>query len=128
MSPALVVGATIGVVVAATTLWALVDLTRCDVAYLPKWAWGVGIVLLSVIGVAAYAVFGRIPQGADGPMIARLSRQTDEQPSTGGELMIVGMAIGLAIGTALGQLALGMAVGLAVGAALDAYRAHQSGH
>ena len=43
MSPALAVGLTVGALVAAITVWALIDLTRHDVAYVQKlWERGIG--------------------------------------------------------------------------------------
>jgi hypothetical protein len=114
-----VIGVVVGLVAVAITVWGLVDLTRREVEHLPRWAWAAVIVLLSVVGVAAYVTLGRVPPGDDRPLVARLSRQEDSDA----ELMVWGMVIGMVVGTAVGQLALGMAVGLAVGAAADAWRA-----
>lgn len=124
MSPSLLLGIAVGVVVVAAVVWALVDLSRREVAHLPRGAWAVMIVLLSIFGVGIYVLVGRIPADGGQPLLTRL-RSDEEEGQV--EYMVWGMVLGMIVGTALGQIALGLAVGLTVGALIDAYRARR-GH
>ena len=63
-TPALVALVAVGVIVLVAMVACLVDLTRRDVRYLPKWAWALVIVLVSFpIGAIVYLVVGRVPPG-----------------------------------------------------------------
>ena len=65
-TPTLVALVAVGVVVLAAMAACLVDLSRRDVRYLPKWAWALVIVLANFpIGAIVYLVVGRVPPGTE---------------------------------------------------------------
>jgi ABC-2 type transport system ATP-binding protein len=65
-TPTLVALVAVGVVVLAGMAACLVDLSRRDVRYLPKWAWALVIVLANFpIGAIVYLVVGRVPPGTE---------------------------------------------------------------
>jgi ABC-2 type transport system ATP-binding protein len=63
---------TLGLVVVAAVsvvVWCLVDLSRREVRYLPKWAWALIIVLGNVpVGPIVYLLVGRVPKGEERPV------------------------------------------------------------
>jgi ABC-2 type transport system ATP-binding protein len=59
----------LAVVAVAAVVWCLVDLSRREVRYLPKWAWALIIVLGNVpVGPIVYLVVGRVPEGEETPV------------------------------------------------------------
>jgi ABC-2 type transport system ATP-binding protein len=56
----------LAVVAVAVVVWCLVDLSRREVRYLPKWAWALIIVLGNVpVGPIVYLLVGRVPEGEE---------------------------------------------------------------
>lgn len=58
------IAALVPLVVAALAwiAYCLVDLSRSEVRYLPKWAWGLFVVLSVPIGGIVYLIVGREPR------------------------------------------------------------------
>lgn len=50
------------VLLAAFVIYCLIDLSRSDVQYLPKWAWAIICVISVPLGGIVYLTVGRIPR------------------------------------------------------------------
>lgn len=61
---------------------AMIDLTRHDVRVLPKWAWGLIILVAFPFGVLAYLVMGRSRPGNDPPDDSIVAWRVDTSGAT----------------------------------------------